>query len=297
LALGPAVVCIEGDQALLNAAAPRVAVVGTRRCSGRGAAFARHLAHSLAQAGVVVVSGLASGIDAAAHRGALQAGQGRTIAVLGHGLGTTYPSSNRGLRRAIARQGGVVLSGWPDDTRPAKWTFPQRNRWVAALSDAVVVVEAPVGSGALITAKDAQLLGRPVWVVPGTPQAHQSSGNLAFLRKAMQDQEAHTRQLGLFLDEAERNKQVPARARAVVAPSPVHLLDSVQDFVQEVSGRSAPPVGSEWLRQILLGQTVDQVSRHTGLPVLDLVQRLSELELLGQLVPLPGGRYGPGRSV
>ena len=295
LAMGPAVLCVEGDATLLDGR-PCVAVVGTRRCSGRGAAFARHLGHELARAGVVVVSGLASGIDSAAHQGAIQAGEGRTIAVLGHGLGTTYPRSNVALRHAIIKGGGAVMSGWPDEKHPEKWTFPRRNKWVAAVADAVVVVEAPHKSGALLTARDAHGMGRPVWIVPGAPQAPQVAGNLAFLVEKMAEQRAQLAQLDMFLREAACGDANP-RAGAQVVPAPVHMLHSVSDFVAHVSGAASRAPEPDWLQHILLGQTVSEVSCHTGVPVLTLYQRLGELELCGKLVPLSGGRYGLGRSV
>src|ERR671936_1758295 len=130
----------------------RVAVVGSRRPTPYGEAVAERLAHDLASAGAIVVSGLARGVDAAAHRGALDA-DGTTIAVLGTGLDIVYPAENTGLAREILDKGGALVSQFPDGTPPRRRHFPMRNWTIAAISDAVVVVEAGGGAGAVITAE------------------------------------------------------------------------------------------------------------------------------------------------
>jgi len=152
----PPLLFVEGDLPCLNRRC--VAVVGTRSCTGYGASLARRLGHGLASGGIVVVSGLARGIDGHAHRGALE--MGATVAVLGHGLGHTSPSSHRGLRADICRHGGAVVSSWKDDVPPRRYTFPRRNRWIAGMSEATVVVEAPLPSGALYTAEASLEMGR-----------------------------------------------------------------------------------------------------------------------------------------
>lgn len=159
---------------------PLVAVVGARRASAAGSAFTRRLAAELAAAGVGVVSGLALGIDAAAHEGALDGG-GRTVAVLGCGPDRDYPRRNAALAARIAHQ-GTVLSEYAPGTPPAPWRFPARNRIVAALATVVVVVEASARSGALITAAVALDLGREVLAVPGAPWQGTSAGANALLR-------------------------------------------------------------------------------------------------------------------
>jgi len=151
-----------------------LAIVGTRRTSGYGRGMAKRLAHDLGALGLIVVSGLAIGIDAAAHRGALDA-KGRTVAVLGSGFLHPYPASNKRLLDEIGRSGAVV-SEYPLDTHPAKWTFPQRNRIIAGLSRGVIVVEAPQRSGALITARLALEEGREVFAVPGNVTSTGSAG-------------------------------------------------------------------------------------------------------------------------
>lgn len=147
--------------------APLVAIVGSRRPSPYGEAAAEQLALDLARAGVVVVSGLALGIDAAAHRGALNGG-GVTVAVMGTGVDIIYPSAHAILAEAIIERGGALVSQFPDGALPRRHNFPARNQTIAALSDVVVVVEAAEGSGALITAESALDLHKEVMAVPGS---------------------------------------------------------------------------------------------------------------------------------
>jgi DNA processing protein len=142
---------------------PAAALVGTRRPSSAASMRAFGMGRDLGRAGVPVVSGLALGIDAFSHRGNLEGG-GATVAVLGSGLDYVYPASNRGLARRILEGGGALLSEYPPGTRPAKWHFPARNRIIACLARAVVIVEAPEKSGALITADFALQLGRDLFV-------------------------------------------------------------------------------------------------------------------------------------
>ena len=157
-----------------------VAVVGARACSSEGANFARTLARDLAAQGYAIVSGLARGIDAEAHRGALDAG-GATVAVLGCGIDRTYPAAHTDLARRITDGGGVIVSEYEPGVEPAPWRFPARNRIVAALSAAVVVVEARERSGALIVADFALELGRELVAVPGAPWSVLAAGANALI--------------------------------------------------------------------------------------------------------------------
>ncbi len=159
---------------------PVIAVVGSRRPTTFGMRFAHGLAGALASRGAYVVSGLALGIDAEAHAGALGAGR-PTIAVLGAGVDVSSPRTNDGLRSEILTSGAVISEYWPG-TEPAPWRFPARNRIVAGIADAVVVVEAGERSGGLITADFALEQGRPVLAVPGAPGAVASVGCNALLR-------------------------------------------------------------------------------------------------------------------
>jgi DNA processing protein len=179
----PLALFAEGDwcaAAARMAESPVIAVVGSRRPSAAGRAFARELAAALTARGALVVSGLALGVDAAAHEGALDAG-GHTVAVLGAGLSHGYPRANAQLRARI-RRAGCLLSEYWLDTPPAPWRFPARNRIVAGLAHAVVVVEAGARSGALITADFALEAGRPVLAVPGAPWSDASEGCNALIR-------------------------------------------------------------------------------------------------------------------
>jgi len=151
-----------------------IAIVGTRRATPYGMEVAERLAFDLADRGVTIVSGLARGIDTAAHRGALAAG-GRTIGVLGCGVDRIYPPENLRIARTIERQ-GALISQFPPGTPPLPYHFPERNRTLAALALGVVVVEAPERSGALITARFASDIGREVLAVPGKITSEQSRG-------------------------------------------------------------------------------------------------------------------------
>ncbi len=158
-----------------------VALVGARSCSSYGRSVARSLARELAGAGVVVVSGMARGIDGEAHRGALEAG-GTTVAVLGCGIDRDYPAAHAELARRICDGGGLVVSEYEPGVEPAPWRFPARNRIIAGLCRATVVVEARERSGALITADFALEEGREVLAVPGEITSALSAGTNALLR-------------------------------------------------------------------------------------------------------------------
>ncbi len=173
----PALFCV-GDIALL--ALPSVAIVGTRRATPYGERVTHELAGALASGGAVVVSGLARGIDAAAHRAALEVG-GRTVAVLGTGVDIAYPISHRSLQSEIAER-GLLVSEEPPGSRATKSSFPKRNRIIAAITKATIIVEAPLRSGALITAEHATDLHRTVAAVPGPIDSPQSAGSNLLLR-------------------------------------------------------------------------------------------------------------------
>jgi len=171
---------IDGDETVFVARA--VAIVGTRRMTGYGERVAREIAGWCASAKVVVLSGFAQGIDSAAHRGALDGG-GRTIAVLGEGI-TLFLATVRGRRRPLApriRAGGALVSQYPPSFCAQPWAFAKRNTTIAALAEAVVVIEAGAGSGALITAGEARRLGRPVFAVPGPLGSVASAGTNALI--------------------------------------------------------------------------------------------------------------------
>ena len=170
---------VRGAAEVLDA--PAVAIVGSRRATRAGRDFAHALARELASGGLVVVSGLAYGIDAAAHRGALATG--RTVAVLGSGLARVYPSAHEGLARDIVAADGAVVTEYPPDAGPRKHRFPERNRLISGLALGVVIVEATTRSGSLITARMAAEQGREVMAVPG-PVASPLAGGCHRLLKS-----------------------------------------------------------------------------------------------------------------
>ena len=179
----PAQLWMRGSAEVL-AVRPRVAIVGTRRATGYGLRVTGELARSAARAGASVVSGLAAGIDAAAHRSALDA-DGATVAVLGTGIDLAFPAGNARLQEEIAAR-GALLSELDRDDHGTRFTFPKRNRMIAALASAIVVVEAPEKSGALGTADIALRLGRTVAAVPGPIDQPQSVGSNLLIQSGAQ---------------------------------------------------------------------------------------------------------------
>jgi DNA processing protein len=177
LAGAPVALSWEGDVRLLSE--PAVAVVGTRHCTATGRRLARELAAAVASAGGVVVSGLAAGIDAEAHLAAA----GRTVAVLGQGLHAPMAAWQRAVRERVLRAGGLVLSEYPLHQHADRWTFPRRNRVIAGLSVATIVVEAGHRSGAKITAHHAAEYGRRVMAVPGLPAVPSFEGCLDLIEE------------------------------------------------------------------------------------------------------------------
>lgn len=179
LSPAPPILFVRGDPALLQR--PAVAIVGTRHATATGLRVAERLARECAEAGVTVISGLARGIDAAAHTGALDAGSGATIAVVATGLDVTYPAAHRALQARIATE-GLVVSELAPGQRPTRGSFPERNRLIAALGAVTLVVEAGHKSGALLTAHMAHDLGRMLAAVPGAFDSAASQGSNALLR-------------------------------------------------------------------------------------------------------------------
>jgi len=233
-------------------AEPSVAIVGARACSDYGAHVARSLGRDLARAGVVVVSGLARGIDGCAHRGCLEVG-GRTIAILGCGIDRDYPRAHAGLARDVATN-GLVVSEYPPGVAPAPWRFPARNRIVAGLALAAVVVEARERSGALITADLALEEGREVLAVPGEITTTLAKGTNALLRLGAVP-------VTCVEDVLESIGLEPPEQPELAAPSP----EAAQVLAAVDGGAS----------------TVDQLARATGLSPGAVAGILVELELGG----------------
>jgi DNA processing protein len=180
--LPPPVLYLRGDPGSLERSRS-IAIVGTRRPTALGRALAGRIADAVASLGATIVSGLALGIDGAAHAAAVRAGV-PTVAVIGGGHERLYPAAHRALAHQIAAAGGAILSEFPPDTQPSRGTFPRRNRIISGLADATVVVEAGARSGALTTAAWALEQGRSLHLVPGRPDDPAVAGCLAFLREA-----------------------------------------------------------------------------------------------------------------
>lgn len=258
----PAGLFVRGTAPIALLDEPSVAIVGARACSAYGAEVATLLGRELANAGVVVVSGLARGIDAAAHRGALSARRGSTVAVLGCGIDRDYPRAHAQLAVQIA-DGGLVVSEYPPGVEPAPWRFPARNRIVAGLALATVVVEARERSGALITADLALDEGREVLAVPGEITSALSRGSNGLLR--------------LGATPVTEVADV-LTALGVDPPEPVAL---------EVPPGPAGAV----LALVADGAvTADELTRRSTLSAADLAAALVELELAG-LVTQSDGVY------
>lgn len=256
----PPVLFLLGRRELLGTRT--VTIVGARRATARSRDVAERLAKALAHVGVTVASGLALGIDAAAHGGAL-AGGGPTVAVLGRGADQPYPPGHRALFRRIAKD-GLVISEFLPGTPPLPHHFPRRNRILAALAQAVVVVEAARTSGSLITVDHALDLGIEVWAVPGPIETAPSEGS---------------------------NRLLADGARPLL---------SVAGFVQAVTGISAEragasplagPAGRVLARLGLQALGIDQVATAAEMPVEEALALLTELELGGLVRQLPGMRF------
>ena len=243
--------------------APGVAIVGSRRATRAGRDFAHALARELGSGGLVIVSGLAYGIDAAAHRGAL-AVPGRTVAVLGGGLDRLYPRAHEGLAREILAAGGAVVSEYPPKAGPRKHHFPQRNRLISGLTLGVVVVEATTRSGSLITARMAAEQGREVMAVPGPVTSPLSGGCHRLLKSGAALIENADDVLFAIGHEAACVSSSPP------AKPPEHLA-VLLDFV-----------GAE-------RTTLDQIVAATGLSPEAASEALVQLELLGFVAAHRGG--------
>jgi len=259
-----------------------VAVVGARRATPQGVLLASGLAATLAERGLTVVSGLARGIDAAAHRGALEAG-GRTVAVLGSGIDRIYPVEHRRLAETIARQ-GAVMSELPLGSAPFRQNFPERNRIIAWMSWATVVVEAARDSGSLITAGLAADAGRMVLAVPGPPGEPNAAGTNALLR----DGAACCRGAEDVLEDLA--PQIVETAAGIAA---------ARGGASGWAGMAPSGVATESVerRRILdllpasRGIGVEELGAASGLAPGPLLALLLELELAGELRQLPGRRF------
>jgi DNA processing protein len=265
----PHLLWVRGRAAAL--AQPQLAMVGSRNPTAMGLRTAREFAHYFASVGLTITSGLARGIDAASHEGALAAG-GETIAICGTGLDTDYPRSNAGLAARIAAQGALV-SEFPPGTEPRRENFPQRNRIISGLAGGVLVVEAARGSGSLITARAAAEQGREVFAIPGSIHSPLSRGCHELIRQGAQ----------LVEDAAD----VLAELQFIVEKQPFAHRDS--GFPE--------PLALDNPSEILLDAlgfeptSVDALIAGTGYSSESVASMLLNLELEGRIESHPGGRY------
>jgi DNA processing protein len=261
---------------------PCVAIVGSRRCSTYGQNAALMLARDLAQRGVTIVSGFARGIDAAAHRGALEAG-GRTIGVLGTGTDECYPRDHRKLGQEILGQGGAMVSQFPLGTPPVSENFPYRNRIISGLSLGVVIIEAAENSGSLITARLAIEQNREVWAVPGNITSRNSFGTNYLIKGA------GAKLVQQWQDIAS---ELPPQIAAGLLPPPFGDKKQRKTLADQLLFMPEHLSGSERTVLRLLSPDspahIDALLDKTKLPISDLTAALLALEMNELIRQLPG---------
>jgi DNA processing protein len=271
IASPPAQLYVNGDPEILHL--PALAIVGSRNPTTGGAQTAFEFARHLGATGFCIVSGLAQGIDAAAHRGALAAGA-PTVAFLGHGIDRVYPAANRDLARDIAKRGALV-SEFPLGTAPGRALFPQRNRLISGLCLGTLVVEAARRSGSLITARLAAEEGREVFAIPGSIHNPLSRGCHQLIRQGAKLVEAAddiVSELAPLVGHLLEEMEAPV-------PSAVAAADADEEYVKLLAALGHDPVDADVL-VARSGLTIEQVS-----------SMLLILELEGKIEKLSGGRY------
>ena len=267
----PLLLYVNGDVDSLHL--PSLAIVGSRNPTHGGLRNSFEFARYLARHGFAIVSGLAEGIDTAAHRGALDAG-GRTVAILGHGIDRVYPSANRKLAHTIAH-GGALVSEYPLGARPERWHFPERNRLISALSLGTLVIEAARQSGSLITARLAAEQGREVFALPGSVHNPLARCCHALIRQ------------GAKLVETASD------ITNELAPLTGHLLQNTMESARSETSLAETDHEYDELRAILSHDpiTIDELESQSGLTIEQLSSMLLILELHGEVESLSGGRY------
>ena len=289
----PPVLFLRGNAELLHT--PSAAIVGSRHATPQAMRIAKDFGRALSEKGIPVVSGMASGIDTAAHQGALQA-DGCTIAVWGTGIDRIYPPSNKNLAYEIAEK-GLIVSEFPLDTRPFAGNFPRRNRLIAALSQLTLVVEAALESGSLITAKLAAEMGREVMAVPGSIDNPHSKG----CHKLIKDGAKLVECLDDILHECPQllqntpvpsysiNKTVKPKNDQTERLQPKTIADEPQRPSENLP---AAPSTSALLEAMGYDPIhPDILARQTNMAAADVYAQLLEYELDGIVAALPGGRY------
>lgn len=278
----PPVLYIIGDLSQRDDAA--CAIVGTRRASPYGEGVAFRFARDLSSSGITIVSGMALGIDSAAHKGALAAG-GRTVAVLGSGVDVVYPPENHDLYKEIALK-GAVLSEFPMGTLPQRGNFPCRNRIISGLALACLVVEARDRSGALVTCGFAAEQGRPVFAVPGDIRRPQAAGPNKLIRDGASP----------ALDIEEIRETIEAEVGRVLRPAGPQSRTSDTKMIEKPLGPSAS-MGLSGNQKLILDvleyepMTRDEIIERTGANASDVASALIDLELSGIIRSLPGDSF------
>lgn len=293
---------------LLALSQPQIAIVGSRKPSQTGHQIAAQFAHALAQQGFVLTSGLAHGIDASVHQGALQAGNGQTIAVMGTGTNLCYPSANQALYQQIIAAGGAVVSEFMPNTPAREYHFPRRNRIVSGLSLGVLVVEAALKSGSLITAQTALEQNRQVFAIPGHIYNEQSRGCHQLIRDGallVDDPQQIVDELDLprrwhYLEQGQEQIAAtgnnpmqddsqtlfPNSAIEPVTAIGAQSVDSTLPAALEIPAHLQPVYQAlDWV-----GMSLDTLVDITGIDVATLTSHLMEMELLGFAVQ-QGGLY------
>lgn len=282
----PAVLYVRGEVSLLER--PQVAIVGSRNATRAGLDHARQFASALAERGYAVTSGLAQGIDGAAHAGALAAG-GDTVAVVGTGADVVYPRAHRALTEQIVQQ-GVLVSEYPPGTGPKSGHFPRRNRIISGLSRGILVVEAGLRSGSLITARLALEQGRDVFAIPGSIHNPLARGCHELIRQGAKLVET--------VDDIEEeltawwNRPVEAPIPEPAPKAPPASRTPVRDAEPEIAAMPDHLSDREIAVLDALGydpRSTDQICEATGLPADQLMQALLMLEMEGLVESAPGG--------
>lgn len=301
----PPILFVRGNVALLHK--PSVSIVGSRHATPQALRIARDFALSLSERGIPIISGMASGIDTAAHEGALKH-SGSTIAVWGTGIDRIYPPQNEYLARQIAEQGAIV-SEFPLGTRPVAGNFPRRNRLIAALGRATLVVEAALESGSLITARQASEMGREVMAIPSSIDNPHAKGCHKLIKegaKLVESLEDILQECPSLLAKSSTalSTALSTRCQKITSPekSPKMLPEKplitppLNNFVDKTVDNFGDNLVDKRLLPVLekIAHTPthpDFIANELNLPTADVYAALLELEMLGEIAPMSGGRY------
>ncbi|MBQ3230049.1 MAG: DNA-processing protein DprA [Clostridia bacterium] len=290
---------------------PKIAVVGTRKMSDYGRNIAESFSHDFVKSGACVVSGLAKGVDLAAHRGAVMAG-GYTVGVLGTPIGTIYPAENEKAFRVLYERGLVISEMYPGCPR-TRADFPNRNRIISGMSDAVVIAEAGEGSGSLITAQYAISQGKTVFAVPGTIGA-ENAGTNGLIKKGVPPATSSFDVISpLSLEYPTKIKPYEYASAPVLDPRQTAersaakpLLKNTEQKKEDLSAESAPLAEkassgnvseriTKLLRESAKPLSADELAAKTGINITDILTELTMLEIDGEVVASVGGRYSSSK--